>query len=89
VAHLEAQGGVVTNGTPNELTITGLDAAAVGAIAYEQRILLNELSTQRASLEDAFMEITRDSVEYRAGNNGSQTVQHNQSPALELAAERI
>jgi hypothetical protein len=34
---------------------------------------LNELSTQRASLEDAFMELTHDSVEYRAdrGKTGS------------------
>ena len=89
VAPLRERGGVVTNGTPNELTITGLDAASVGAIAFEHRILINELSTQRASLEDAFMEITRDSVEYRAGNSGSQPVEHTQSPALKLAVERI
>lgn len=89
VPHLRARGAVVTNGTPNELTITGLDAAAVGAIAFEQRILLNELSTQRASLEDAYMEITRNSVEYRAGNNGSQAVDNNQPPAIKLAVEGI
>jgi ABC-2 type transport system ATP-binding protein len=66
IPHLEAQGAVVTNGTPNELTITGLDSSAIGAIAYGQRIPLDELSTQRASLEAAFMELTSDSVEYRA-----------------------
>jgi len=63
---LEAKGALVTNGTPNELTVTGLDAAAIGAIAFEQGIPLNELSTQRASLEAAFMELTYDTVEFRA-----------------------
>jgi ABC-2 type transport system ATP-binding protein len=66
VPHLEAKGALVTNGTPNELAVTGLDASLVGAIAFEQGIPLNELSTQRASLEAAFMELTHDSVEYRA-----------------------
>jgi ABC-2 type transport system ATP-binding protein len=66
IPHLEAKGAQVTNGTVHELTVTGLDAPAIGAIAFEQGIPLNELSTQRASLEDAFMEMTRDSVEFRA-----------------------
>jgi len=66
VPHLEAIGALVTNGTPNELTVTGLDVPAIGAIAFEQGIPLNELSTQRASLEAAFMELTHDSVEFRA-----------------------
>jgi ABC-2 type transport system ATP-binding protein len=66
VPHLEAKGALVTNGTANELTVTGLDAPAIGAIAFEQGIPLNELSTQRASLEAAFMELTHDSVEFRA-----------------------
>jgi ABC-2 type transport system ATP-binding protein len=89
VEHLRARGAVVTNGTPNELTVTGLDAATVGAIAFEQRILVNELSTQRASLEDAFMEITRDSVEYRAGSDVSHPVPNHVPPASQLAVERI
>jgi ABC-2 type transport system ATP-binding protein len=73
IPYLQARGAHVMNGTPNELAITGLDSMAVGAIAYEQGIPLNELSTQRASLEDAFMELTHDSVEYRAdrGKTGS------------------
>jgi len=66
IPHLEAKGAVVSNGTPNELTVTGLDAPAIGAIAFEQGIPLNELSTQWASLEAAFMELTHDSVEFRA-----------------------
>ncbi len=66
VPHLEAAGATVTNGTPNELTVTGIDSSAIGAIAFERQIPLDELSTQRASLEAAFMEMTRDSVEFRA-----------------------
>jgi ABC-2 type transport system ATP-binding protein len=66
IPHLEAKGAQVTNGTVHELTVTGLDAPAIGAIAFEHGIPLNELATQRASLEDAFMELTRDSVEFRA-----------------------
>lgn len=71
--HLEAKGAKVTNGIPNELTVTGMGASAIGAIAFEQGIALNELSTQRASLEAAFMELTHDSVEYRAERSPSAT----------------
>jgi ABC-2 type transport system ATP-binding protein len=66
IPHLEARGAVVTNGTPNQLTVTGLESSAIGAIAFAQGIPLDELATQRASLEAAFMELTADSVEYRA-----------------------
>ncbi len=66
VPHLVARGAGVTNGTPNELTVTGLDTSAIGVIAFAQGIPLNELSTQRASLEAAFMELTHDRVDYRA-----------------------
>jgi len=74
IPHLEAKGAFVTNGTPNELTVTGLDAPAIGEIAFEHGIALNELSTQRASLEAAFMELTHDSVEYRADHTPTREV---------------
>ena len=74
IPHLEAKGALVTNGTPNELTVTGLDAPAIGAIAFEQGIPLIELSTQRASLEAAFMELTHDSVEFRADRGSTPDV---------------
>jgi ABC-2 type transport system ATP-binding protein len=89
IPHLEAKGAQVTNGTVHELTVTGLDAPAIGAIAFEHGIPLNELATQRASLEDAFMEMTRDSVEYRAGSGRFQNATDHQLPTRELAAERI
>jgi ABC-2 type transport system ATP-binding protein len=65
-ALLERAGATVTNGD-GALTITGMDAAQIGSLAAEHRIELQELSTQRASLEDAFMELTRGSLDYQAG----------------------
>jgi ABC-2 type transport system ATP-binding protein len=75
---LEASGAQVSNGTPHELTVAGLDAAAVGAIAFVRGIQLDELTTRRASLEDAYMELTNDSVLYRGAAH----------PEIGLAPER-
>ncbi len=49
------------------LAVTGLAADRIGALAFESRIVLTELTTRTASLEAAFMELTADSVEYQAG----------------------
>jgi ABC-2 type transport system ATP-binding protein len=46
------------------LAISGLPIGAVGDIARDAGIALHELSPQLASLEEAFMELTRDSVEF-------------------------
>ena len=43
----------------------GLDSAAIGNLASASGLVLHELATQRASLEEAFMELTHDSVDYR------------------------
>ncbi len=48
------------------LEISGLCAQQVGQAALDHRILLHHLAAQRASLEEAFMELTRDAVEYHA-----------------------
>lgn len=74
IPHLEAKGAVVTNGIVNQLTVAGLDTSAIGAIAFEHGIPLNELSTQRASLESAYMELTNDSVEFRADSSSTTDV---------------
>ncbi|TWE15346.1 ABC-2 type transport system ATP-binding protein [Kitasatospora atroaurantiaca] len=49
------------------LAVTGLPADRIGALAFEHGIQLQELTTRSASLEEAFMELTADSVEYLAG----------------------
>jgi len=48
------------------LQIEGLTAAQVGEIAAANHVVLHELTPQQASLEEAFMELTRDDVEYRS-----------------------
>jgi ABC-2 type transport system ATP-binding protein len=47
-----------------ELRVVGLDAAAVGELVGRSGLLLHELTLVRSSLEDAFMTLTADSVEY-------------------------
>ena len=51
---------------PDVIEITGMDSAEVGRLAAAHGIALSELTPIRASLEEAFMELTRDSVEYQA-----------------------
>jgi ABC-2 type transport system ATP-binding protein len=51
---------------PSVVEIHGLGSEKVGTVAAEHGIVLYELSPQRASLEEAFMELTRDSVEFQA-----------------------
>ena len=58
--------GAVTS-PDGSLTVHGLTAAQVGDLAFEHGVRLHELTVVRASLEEAFMELTADSVEYRAG----------------------
>jgi ABC-2 type transport system ATP-binding protein len=53
------------------LTVTGLQAARVGEIAAHASIVLHEL-TPVASLEEAFMELTSDSLEF--GQHGPASV---------------
>jgi ABC-2 type transport system ATP-binding protein len=49
-----------------ECTVRGLSAEQVGALARDHGILLHYLAPARVSLEEAFMELTADSVEYQA-----------------------
>jgi ABC-2 type transport system ATP-binding protein len=85
--HLEAMGGVVKNGIEGELTVTGLDADTIGAAAFERGIRLKELSSQRASLEAAFMELTHDSVEYRANETSKADASTTEQTVRELTAD--
>jgi ABC-2 type transport system ATP-binding protein len=48
------------------LLVSGLISDQIGQIASENGITLFELASQQASLEEAFMELTGNSVEYRA-----------------------
>ncbi len=48
------------------LEVTGLACEQIGRTAAANGIVLYELTPQQASLEEAFMDLTRDSVEYHA-----------------------
>ena len=48
------------------LDVHGLGAEAIGEMAASNGLVLHELTPKRASLEEAFMELTRDSVEFHA-----------------------
>ncbi|CAA9217144.1 MAG: Efflux ABC transporter, ATP-binding protein [uncultured Blastococcus sp.] len=50
----------------DELRVQGMDVAAVGELVGTKSLLLHELTLVRSSLEDAFMTLTADSVEYSA-----------------------
>lgn len=54
-------------GPDGSLEVVGGDAVRIGDLAAAHGITLHELSPQRASLEEAFMQMTADSVEYHAG----------------------
>jgi ABC-2 type transport system ATP-binding protein len=58
-------GGTVT-AAADGLRISGLTEDQIADIAYAHGIRLHHLAQTRASLEHAFMELTADSVEYRA-----------------------
>ncbi|GAB3150894.1 ATP-binding cassette domain-containing protein [Amycolatopsis stemonae] len=53
-----------------ELQVKGLSARAIGTKAAEHGIALFELSARTVSLEEAFMDLTRDAVEYHGVTTG-------------------
>ncbi|MEU4335535.1 ATP-binding cassette domain-containing protein [Micromonospora lupini] len=69
-ARLAAHGATVDPAGPDELTVTGTTVDRIGDLAYELGVRLHELSPHGASLEQAFMELTADSVEYAGGPTG-------------------
>jgi ABC-2 type transport system ATP-binding protein len=56
----------VTTTEPTVLEIEGVTPEQVGELAAEHRIVLHGLSERQASLEEAFMHLTRDDVEFKA-----------------------
>ncbi|MGP4100949.1 ABC transporter ATP-binding protein [Nonomuraea sp. KM90] len=61
---LELSGARVRAGSGDELLVTGMSAPDVGRLAAAEGVTLHELTLRPASLEEAFMELTRDAVEY-------------------------
>jgi ABC-2 type transport system ATP-binding protein len=59
--------GKVTPDGDGVLGVAGMEAARIGELASAGGFVLHELTPKRSSLEEAFMELTRDTVEYGAG----------------------
>ncbi len=65
VAALDEAGALVEMASDGAVGVRGWSAADIGDLAARLGVVLHELSPQTASLEEAFMELTRDSVEFR------------------------
>ena len=68
---LRSVGALLDSGPGGALVVTGLDAAAIGAVACAHDIALVELATHSATLEEAFFDLTRDETDYHAGQLAS------------------
>jgi ABC-2 type transport system ATP-binding protein len=64
---LAGRGAIVDGTSDGALNVRGVDSAAIGAVAASFGIPLVELTPHNASLEDAFLELTHHSTQYRAG----------------------
>ncbi|WP_371659871.1 ABC transporter ATP-binding protein [Streptomyces sp. NBC_00280] len=64
---LADEGAAVRTEPDGAYTVTGLPAERIGELAFAHGVRLHELSPKSASLEDAFMELTAESVEFAAG----------------------
>ncbi|SFR17687.1 ABC-2 type transport system ATP-binding protein [Lentzea waywayandensis] len=60
------KGFTVRDGADGALSVSGATSDQIGDIAAANGVVLHELSPQRGSLEEAFMQLTGDAVEYHA-----------------------
>ena len=67
-----AKGGTTSADDDGAIEVRGMSIEQIGDLAFSEGIRLHELTTVRASLEEAFMELTADSVEYHADAPGAQ-----------------
>jgi ABC-2 type transport system ATP-binding protein len=65
-AAIRSAGGTVGDTGDGGLDVTGMEAAQIGELALALGIPLHELSPQRGSLEEAFIELTQEDVQYQA-----------------------
>jgi ABC-2 type transport system ATP-binding protein len=68
-------GGTVREGGNGLMTVLGLDVRQVGDLAFDNGVRLHELAPAQASLEQAFMEMTANSVQFHAGVPGGPGLQ--------------
>jgi ABC-2 type transport system ATP-binding protein len=72
VRAVSAKGATASIDEDGAIEVRGMTTEEIGDLAFGESIRLHELTTIRASLEEAFMELTADSVEYHADAPGRQ-----------------
>jgi ABC-2 type transport system ATP-binding protein len=75
----------VTQSEADLLEISGVPAADIGNQAARAGIALHELTPISASLEEAYMALTKDDVEYRTGTTDTPTAEHSAADLQESA----
>jgi ABC-2 type transport system ATP-binding protein len=63
---LAGAGVTIVQREAHEIEVRGLTVAQIGQVALDERIVLHGLTPQEASLEEAFMDMTRDAVDFHA-----------------------
>jgi ABC-2 type transport system ATP-binding protein len=63
---LARAGATVAVTGPDTATVSGLPSGKIVALLTQNAIPFSEVSAHRATLEEAYMELTRDAVEFRA-----------------------
>jgi ABC-2 type transport system ATP-binding protein len=63
---LTAAGATITRTGPDTLMVAGIKAEDIVTVLNRHRIPFSEVSRHQATLEDAYLELTRDAVEFRA-----------------------
>jgi len=65
---MTARGATVNREDDGALAVTGLDAPAIGDLAASRGIAVHALIPRTASLEDAYLDLTGESVDFRAAS---------------------
>ncbi len=68
---LEGEGASVTTGDGESLSVRGINQERIGELAWSNGIMLHELATQSASLEEAFVESTEGNLEFSGGTSST------------------
>jgi ABC-2 type transport system ATP-binding protein len=82
-ALLAEHGGAVRPDGEEALLVTKVPMTQIGDLAFDNGIRIHELSPIQASLEQAFMELTKDSVEYHANVPGAREAAHEDAEKVE------
>jgi ABC-2 type transport system ATP-binding protein len=70
---MAARGATVTRQDDGALAVTGLDAPGIGDLAASRGIAVHALIPRAASLEDAYLDLTGESVDFRAADRTPET----------------